>query len=249
MTESILTHLDVAGRRIATRRREGEAPTLLFLSGYASDMEGQKATVVDAFAGESGLACLRLDYSGTGSSAGEFADGTFGNWVEEALAVLDTAPPGPVLVIGSSLGGWVALHLALRRPDRVAALLGIAPAPDFTQWGFTESQKQVIVREGLLEEENPYGGEPSRVYRGFWESGQELRLLEEPIAIDCPVRLVHGEEDPTVPIDVSHRLMRQLRSADVQLLTIKGARHRLSEPNEIGAILTVLAGLLENLPR
>ena len=249
MTESSLHFLDVAGRRIATRRREGGTPTLLFLSGYASDMTGEKATAIDAFAGERGIACLRLDYSGTGESGGEFAEGTLADWVEEALAVLDSAAAGPVLVIGSSLGGWVALHLALRRPDRVAALLGIAAAPDFTQWGFTESQKHVIVREGLLEEENPYGGEPSRVYRAFWESGQELRLLEDPIAIDCPVRLIHGEDDPTVPLDVSHRLMRQLRSADVQLLTIKGARHRLSEPNEIGAILNTLAGLLENLPR
>jgi pimeloyl-ACP methyl ester carboxylesterase len=246
MTNAELSVITVAQRRIATLRREGSAPTILFLSGYASDMEGQKATAIDAFAGERGLACLRLDYSGTGASAGEFADGTFANWVEEALAVLDSAPPGPVVVIGSSLGGWVALHLALLRPDRVAALLGIAAAPDFTQWGFTESQKQVIVREGLLEEENPYGGEPSRVYRGFWESGQEMRLLEDPVAIDCPVRLIHGEDDPTVPLEVAHRLMRQLRSADVQLTTIKGAGHRLSEPNELGAILSVLEALLEN---
>ena len=247
MTESSLHFLDVAGRRIATRRREGGTPTLLFLSGYASDMTGEKATAIDAFAGERGIACLRLDYSGTGESGGEFAEGTLADWVEEALAVLDSAAAGPVLVIGSSLGGWVALHLALRRPDRVAALLGIAAAPDFTQWGFTESQKQVIVREGLLEEENPYGGDPSRVYRGFWESGQELRLLEDPIAIDCPVRLVHGEDDPTVPLEVAGRLMRQLRSDDVQLTTIKGAAHRLSEPNELGAILMVLAGLVEKL--
>lgn len=247
MTESTLDFLDVAGRRIATRRRDGNAPPLLFLPGYASDMTGQKATVIDAFAGERGLAFLRLDYSGTGASSGEFADGTLADWIEEALAVLDRASPGPVLVVGSSLGGWIALHLALRRPERVAALLGIAAAPDFTQWGFTEGQKQVIVREGLLEEENLYGGDSSRVYRGFWESGQALRLLEDPIAIDCPVRLVHGEDDPTVPLEVANRLMRQLRSADVQLTTIKGARHRLSEPNELGAILTVLSGLLENL--
>ena len=238
-----------SGREIAFRKREGSGPALLFLPGYASDMNGAKAQAVDAFAAERGAACLRLDYSGTGASPGDFAEGTLDRWIEDALEVADQAAPGPLIPIGSSLGGWVALHIALRRADRVPALVGIAPAPDFTQWGFTESQKQVIVREGLLEEENPYGGEPSRVYRAFWESGQELRLLEDPIAIDCPVRLIHGEDDPTVPLDVSHRLMRQLRSADVQLLTIKGARHRLSEPNEISAILNTLAGLLENLPR
>lgn len=238
-----------SGREIAFRKREGSGPMLLFLPGYASDMNGAKAQAVDAFAAQRGAACLRLDYSGTGASPGDFAEGTLDRWIEDALDVADQNAPGPLIPIGSSLGGWVALHIALRRADRVPALVGIAAAPDFTQWGFTESQKQVIVRDGLLEEENPYGGEPSRVYRAFWESGQELRLLEDPIAIDCPVRLIHGEDDPTVPMDVSHRLMRQLRSADVQLLTIKGARHRLSEPNEIGAILSTLAGLLENLPR
>lgn len=245
MAQPELAFLDVAGRQIATRKHDGGGPTLLFLPGYASDMEGAKATAVDAFAAMRGLACLRLDYSGTGSSAGDFADGTLDHWVEEAIGALDRRTEGPVVIIGSSMGGWIALHLALQRPDRVAALVGIAAAPDFTQWGFTETQKQVIAREGLLEDDNPYGPEPSRVHRVFWESGQELRLLEHPIAIDCPVRLVHGEDDPEVPLDIANRLMRQLRSADVQLTIIKGGGHRLSEPNEIHAILTVLAGLLE----
>ena len=167
--------------------------------------------------------------------------------IEEAAAALEQLTEGPIILVGSSLGGWVALHIALRFPGRVAALLGMAAAPDFTQWGFTESQKQVIVREGLLEEESPNGGEPSRVFRGFWESGQGLRLLEEPITIDCPVRLVHGEDDSTVPLDVANRLMRQLRSADVQLTIIKGSGHRLSEPHEIDAILGQLASLVESV--
>lgn len=235
------------GREIAVRKREGDAPTVLFLPGYASDMEGAKATAIDAFCAARGLACLRLDYSGTGASAGEFGEATLDHWVEEAAAALEQLTEGPIILVGSSLGGWVALHIALRLPDRIAALIGIAAAPDFTQWGFTESQKQVIVREGLLEEENPYGGEPSRVFRGFWESGQELRLLEEPIAIDCPVRLLHGEDDPTVPLDVANRLMRQLRSADVQLTIIKGSGHRLSEPHEIDAVLGQLASLVESV--
>lgn len=244
MTAPEIDYLDVAGRRIAVRKRPGGSPALLFLPGYASDMGGAKATAVDAFAATRGLACLRLDYSGTGSSAGEFAEGTIERWIEESTAALDLTE-GPVVVIGSSMGGWIALHLALKRPGRVAALVGIAAAPDFTQWGFSETQKQVIAKEGLLEEENPYGPEPSRVYRDFWQSGQELRLLEDPIAIDCPVRLVHGQDDPEVPLEIANRLMHQLRSADVQLTIVKGSGHRLSEPHEIRAILLVLAGLLE----
>ena len=245
MTQPDIAFLDVADRRIAARHRLGAAPTLLFLPGYASDMVGAKATAVDGFAATRGLACLRIDYSGTGSSPGDFADGTLNHWIEETTAALDRLSEGPVIVIGSSMGGWVALHLALKRPDRVIALVGIAAAPDFTQWGFTETQKQVIAKEGLLEEDNPHGPEPSRVHRDFWRSGQELRLLEDPIAIDCPVRLIHGEDDPEVPLDIANRLMRQLRSADVQLTIIKGGGHRLSEPHEIDAILAVLAGLLE----
>lgn len=143
------------------------------------------------------------------------------------------------------MGGWIALHVALARPKRVKAVIGIAAAPDFTQWSFSEGQKQQIAREGVLEEQNPYGPEVSRFFRTFWESAQEMRLLEHPIAIDVPVRLIHGEDDPTVPLEVANRLMRQLRSADVQLTIIKGGGHRLSEPHEIDAILGQLAGLLE----
>ncbi|MEO7654169.1 MAG: alpha/beta hydrolase [Sphingomicrobium sp.] len=234
-----------SGREIAFRKREGAGPTLLFLPGYASDMDGAKAMAVDVFAAARGLPCLRLDYSGTGSSPGEFADGTLDNWLEDALDIADALAPGPLLPIGSSMGGWIALHIALQRGDRVQALLGIAAAPDFTQWGFTEGHKQMIAREGLLEEDNPYGPEPKRMYREFWQSGQELRLLEQPIAVDCPVRLICGEDDPEVPGEIAVRLMNQLRSADVQLTIVKGGGHRLSEPHEIRAILLVLAGLLE----
>jgi pimeloyl-ACP methyl ester carboxylesterase len=225
-------HLEVSGRRIAYRRRAGRSPTLLFLPGYASDMEGAKATALDAFAEERGLAMLRLDYSGTGSSGGRFEDGTLALWLEEALAALDRLTDGSVILVGSSMGGWIALHLALLRPERARALVGIAAAPDFTQWGFTEAQAAQLTDKG-------------EITRGFWESGQRLRLLEGEIAIGCPVRLLHGEADRDVPLDVAFRLMRALRSSDVQLNVLKGGGHRLSEPHEIHAILGTVEALLE----
>lgn len=246
MLQPDIAFLDIAGRRIAYRLREGAAPALMFLPGYASDMAGAKALAIDAFAADRGLACLRLDYSGTGSSGGDFADGNLASWTEEALAALDRLGDRPVILIGSSMGGWIALHVALRRPERIAALVGIAAAPDFTDWGFSDAEKQRIVRDGLLEEDNPYGPEPSRFYRRFWESGQAMRLLNGAIAIDCPVRLIHGEDDTDVPIAIAERLAKRLRSADVQLLAIKGGGHRLSEPPEIAAILATVEALLES---
>src|SRR6476660_6020703 len=135
-----LQHLQVGDRSIACRLRQGASPTLVFFPGYASDMEGAKALALDAFAERRGHSMLRLDYSGTGSSGGRFEDGTLSAWLEEVLAVVDQLTEGPLIVIGSSMGGWIALHLALLRPDRVGALVGIAAAADFTDWGFTEEQ-------------------------------------------------------------------------------------------------------------
>ena len=245
MSQSEPAYLDVAGRRIAYRLRSGQEPALLFLPGYASDMEGTKALALDAFAERRGVSMLRLDYSGTGSSPGRFEDGTLALWLEEAVAAVDELIHGPMILIGSSMGGWIALHVALLRSERVKAFVGIASAPDFTEWGFSAEQKAVLQAEGRLEEPNPYGPEPQVITRGFWESGQGLRLLDREIHIDCPVRLVHGDEDDEVPLDVAFRTMRALRSADVQLNVIKGGGHRLSALHEIGAILTTVASLLE----
>jgi pimeloyl-ACP methyl ester carboxylesterase len=222
----------VAGRRIGYRLRDGAQPTLVFLPGYGSDMEGTKALALDAFADRRGLAMLRLDYSGTGSSGGRFEDGTLALWLEEALAAIDRLTDGPLVVIGSSMGGWLALHLALLRPERVVALVGIAAAPDFTDWGFADGE--TAERQGISRE--------------FWQSGQELLLLDKEIAVDCPVRLLHGERDQEVPLDVAFRLMRALRSADVQLVTLKGGGHRLSAPHEIETILRTVTALLEPAP-
>ena len=245
MTIAALRYFEVAGRRIAYRLREGRGPTLVFLPGYASDMEGTKALAIDAFAEGKGLALLRLDYSGTGSSGGRFEDGTLSLWLEEALAAIDGLVKGPLLLVGSSMGGWIALPLALLRSERILALVGIAAAPDFTQWGFSPEQKAALQSNGRIEEPNPYGPEPSLFTRALWESGQRLLLLDREIAIDCPVRLLHGEVDREVPLDVAFRLVRALRSSDVQLNMVKGGSHRLSRPNELRAILGALEALLE----
>jgi pimeloyl-ACP methyl ester carboxylesterase len=244
MSQPEVAYIEVDARSIAYRLRRGNGPTLVFLPGYASDMEGTKALALDAFAERSGLAMLRLDYSGTGSSGGRFEDGTLALWLEESLAAIDRLTPGSLVVVGSSMGGWIALHLALLRPDRVQALVGIAAAPDFTEWGFPDRLKQRLRVGETLRRESPYGGEQITTAT-FWSSGQRLRLLEQEIAIDCPVRLIHGELDADVPLDIAFRTMRHLRSADVQLLTIKGGGHRLSEPHEIDAILRTVAGLVE----
>jgi pimeloyl-ACP methyl ester carboxylesterase len=227
-----IQHIDIGARKIAYRLRRGDAPTLVFLPGYASDMEGAKALALDAFAERRGMGLLRLDYSGTGSSGGRLEEGTLASWLEEVVGAIDQLTHGPLIILGSSMGGWIALHLALLRTERVQALVGIAAAPDFTEWGFTADQAAQLTGEG-------------RLTRGFWESGQRLLLLNKEIAIDCPVRLLHGERDEEVPLDIAFRTMRALRSADVQLNVIKGGGHRLSEPHEIDAILRMVAGLLE----
>jgi pimeloyl-ACP methyl ester carboxylesterase len=235
MGQAQTAYIEVGARSIAYRLRPGAEPTLVFLPGYASDMEGAKALALDAFAQRRGLAMLRLDYSGTGSSPGRFEDGTLELWLEEVLAAIDRLTSGPLIIVGSSMGGWIALHLALLRPERVRALVGIATAPDFTDWGFTAEQAAQL-------------GDDGRMTRRFWESGQRLLLLNAPIAVDCPVRLLHGESDADVPLEVAFRTMRALRSSDVQLNVLKGGGHRLSEPHEIDAILETVDALLEPAP-
>jgi pimeloyl-ACP methyl ester carboxylesterase len=229
MGQSGIAYIEVGGRRIAYRARTGSLPTLVFLPGYASDMEGAKALALDAFAERRGFAMVRFDYSGTGSSGGRFEEGTLALWLEEALAVVDQLTEGPLILVGSSMGGWLALHLALLRPERVQALVGIAAAADFTDWGFADAA--AAERQGLAP--------------GFWQSGEQLLLLDKEVAIDCPVRLLHGELDEEVPVEVAFRTMRALRSADVQLTVLKGGGHRLSEPHEIDAILRAVAGLTD----
>ena len=233
------------GPRLAYRKREGRGPTLVFLPGYASDMEGTKAVALDAFAEKRGIAMLRFDYSGSGSSEGRFEEGTIERWTDEVTALLDRTTEGPVVLVGSSMGGWIALHVALRRPERVVALVGIAAAPDFTEWGYTDGERVTLRRDGQLEQPNHYGPEPQLTTLGFWESGQEMCLLDSEIPIECPVRLIHGDSDEDVPLDLAFRLKDRLRSADVQVTVVKGGGHRLSAPHEIDLILRTAAALVE----
>jgi pimeloyl-ACP methyl ester carboxylesterase len=241
-------HIDVAGRRIACRLRSGAAPTLVFFPGYASDMEGTKALALDSFAERRGLGMLRFDYSGTGSSEGQFENGTIALWLEEALAAIDELTQGPLILVGSSMGGWIALHVATMRRERIKALVGIAAAPDFTDWGFNAERRAEIRKNGRLEAPNPYGPDPQLFTLRFWESGQRMLQLAAQIDLSCAVRLIHGEDDREVPLEVAFRTMHALRSADVQLAVIKGGGHRLSAPHEIDTILRTVAGLLEPVP-
>jgi pimeloyl-ACP methyl ester carboxylesterase len=234
--------------RLAYRHRAGTGPLLVFLPGYMSDMQGSKAIALDNWAAAQGRAMLRLDYAGCGESEGDFAQGTLASWRDDARAIIDAvAPDAPLILIGSSMGGWIALLLARDLGPRVTGLVGIAAAPDFTQWGFSEDQKAIIRQEGKLVEKTPYGDEPSVIMCGFWESGQSLLLLESEseIAIDGPVRLLQGQQDADVPWQTALQIAERLRSADVQTSLVKDGDHRLSRPQDIALLIATVASLTE----
>ena len=232
------------GVHLAYQHRPGRGPTLVFLPGYRSDMEGSKAVALDAWAEAQGRAMLRFDYGGCGISGGDFEAQTLRDWLDDALLMIDQVVEGPVVLVGSSMGGWLMLHIAMARPERVAGLVGIAAAPDFTWWGFDEAQKRTLLGEGRLVEPSPHG-EPLVTTRAFWESGEGLRLMHAEIAVDCPVRLLHGEVDDDVPWTWSLELMRRLRSADVQITYVKGGDHRLSRDEDIALLIATISTLLE----
>lgn len=236
------------GRRIAFRHTVGSGPTLVFLPGYMSDMSGSKATALFGWAQANGRACLLLDYSGCGASSGDFADGTLSRWREEVVALIDAKCAGPVLLVGSSMGGWLMLLVALALGARVAGLVGIAAAPDFTEWGYDAAQKAKLARGETVLEDNPYGLEPTPTHPGFWADGQSHLLLGGPIALDCPVRLIHGQRDTDVPFETSLRLAAALHSTDVQVTLIKDGDHRLSREADIALLLRTVAALAEQVP-
>ena len=231
------------GRRIAFRQCAGSGPAIVFLPGYMSDMAGSKAAALFEWAGESGRACLLLDYSGCGESDGDFADGTLSRWCEDVVAVVEARLAGPVVLAGSSMGGWLMLLIAARLAQRVAALVGIAAAPDFTEWSFDSAQKARLAAGETLRLDNPYGPEPTPVHPAFWADAQTHRLLDGAIPFHGPVRLLHGQEDRDVPPEISLRLAGALRSQDVQVTLVKGGDHRLSRPHDIGLLLRTLAAI------
>lgn len=234
------------GLRLAHHHRIGTGPTIIFLPGYMSDMGGSKAIALDRWAAKSGRAMLRLDYAGCGASEGRFDDGTLASWRDDALLLIDALTQGPVLLVGSSMGGWLALLIALARPDRVAGLVGIAAAPDFTDWGFTDADKALLAIEGRIEEPTPYGDHPYVTTLGFWNSGQALRLLDGEIAIDCPVRLLQGQRDDDVPWQKALDIAAAVCSSDVQTLLIKDGDHRLSRDGDIALLIHTVASLLDS---
>lgn len=233
------------GFRIAYRHVAGDGPTCVFLPGYMSDMAGGKACAVFDWAAANGHPALLLDYSGCGESDGDFADGTLSKWRDELLAVIDAVTDGPVVLIGSSMGGWLMLMAALALPaERRAGLVGIAAAPDFSEWGRSEADKAKLAAGEVVYEPNQYGPEPTPTYPGFWTDAEANKLLDGEIPIDCPVRLLHGQDDPDVPWEISLRLASALRASDVQVTLIKDGDHRLSRDQDIALLLRVVADLV-----
>ena len=201
-----------------------------------SDMAGGKATALFASAQQSGRACLLLDYSGCGSSSGDFADGTLSNWRDEVLALIDAYTDGPVLIVGSSMGGWLMLLVAEALGKRLAGMIGIAAAPDFTHWGYSQEQRAALSAGQTVYEDNPYGPEPTPTYAGFFSDAEQQLRLSGAIAVDCPVRLLHGQRDEDVPWEISLELAGALRSDAVQVTLIKDGDHRLSRDSDIALL-------------
>ncbi|MCC8980460.1 alpha/beta hydrolase [Bradyrhizobium acaciae] len=253
-------------RRIAVRARAGSAagstsgapgsgaPGLFWLGGFKSDMTGTKAIALDAWAAEHGRSCVRFDYSGHGESGGEFADGTIGRWLEESVAVFSQFCSGPQVVIGSSMGGWMALLLAREIVKRgkaggngkLAGLVLIAPAPDFTEelmWkGFSPEIRAEIETNGMWLRPSEYGdGTPYPITRNLIEEGRNHLLLGSQIDVGCPVRILQGAQDPDVPWKHAFALVHRLPAEDVVLTMIQDGDHRLSRPQDIARIIAAVA--------
>lgn len=231
--------------RLAYRFSPGSGPLLVFLPGYMSDMEGGKAQAVFEHARNTGQACLLLDYSGCGASEGAFEDGTLDLWRDDVLALIDHVwQEGQVIPIGSSMGGWLALLVALILKQRVAGVIGIAAAPDFTNWGFTDAQKTELRTRGRIVEPSDYDEAGYVTTYGFWKSGETNRLLDADIALTSPVRFLHGQADDVVPWEIPLRAAELIQSTDVQTLLVKDGDHRLSREADIALLLGLIDDLL-----
>lgn len=239
-------------REIAWKRRAGtrKGPAVVWLGGYKSDMEGTKALALDAFAAETGREAIRFDYSGHGVSGGAFADGTVSRWLEEALAVIARFSPEEAILVGSSMGGWIALRavqeiLARGLPVKVKGLVLIAPAPDFTcdliEPRLTEAERRSLETRGYFEEPSEYGPEPYIYTRALIEDGRKNRVLRGIVAAGCPVHILQGMRDTSVPYAHALKLMEHLPADDVVLTLIRDGDHRLSRPQDIERLKAALA--------
>ena len=233
------------GERIAYRKVAGSEPGVMFLGGYMSDMTGTKASWLDARCRANGRAFLRFDYTGHGSSTGAFEDGTISSWTRDALAVLNTLADGRQILVGSSMGGWIMLNLALRRPEKVHALVGIAAAPDFSQdiwWNLTPGERRSLERDGRIEIEEDGGSLP--VTNAFVRDGRDRLVLRGPVDVAVPVRLLQGMRDEAVPWRTAIRIAERVRSEDVEVHLVKDGDHRLSRDKDLAR----LAAVIERLP-
>lgn len=241
----------IAYHKFAGSETKNNTPGILFLGGFMSDMTGSKAMAIEAFATERGQDFLRFDYLGHGASSGHFEEGTIGRWTEDAVAVLDELTEGPQILVGSSMGGWIMLLTALARPERIAGLIGVAAAPDFTEtlmWrGFSPKIRATLERDGVYYEPSEYNEEPYAITMALIEEGQNHLLMDKPIPLTCPVRLIHGTADPDVPYKLSLELMERLESGDVVVTLVKDAGHRLSEPEDLARLTRRIAALSDQL--
>ncbi len=237
----------IAYYKIAPGTTRNKGPGLVFLGGFMSDMTGTKAMALDAFAAERGQAFVRFDYLGHGASSGHFEDGTIGRWAEDAIAVLDNVAEGPQILVGSSMGGWIMLLAALARPERVAGLIGIAAAPDFTEtllWQrYSPEIRETLKRDGVYYEPSDYGEEPYPITMTLIEEARAHLLMDKPIPITCPVRLIHGTADADAPCQVSLDLKERLESRDVEVTLVEGGDHRQSTPDELARLCNIVAEL------
>ncbi len=252
--DEIATAIEVGGAQIAVRIRPGRAPGVAWLGGYRSDMAGTKAETLDAWAARTGHAFCRHDYSGHGVSGGRFADGTISRWLAESLAVMERFTQGPQILVGSSMGAWIALRMAQElaaagRPDRLAGLLLLAPAPDFTmelmEPLLTDAQRRDLADRGFMEEPSDYSPEPNVYTRALFEDGRRNRVLAGTIDTRCPVHIIQGMADPDVPHAHALKLVEHLPADDVTLSLVRDGDHRLSRPQDLEMIVAALEGLAE----
>jgi len=237
------------GSRIAYHHSAGQSPGIFFCPGFNSDMRGQKAQALDAWCASRGRQYTRFDYFGHGESSGLLEQGSIGRWRDDALAVLDHVTSGPQLIVGSSMGGWIMLLAALARPQRIAALLGVAAAPDFTErmreQRLDAAQLQQLAQSGYCELPNDYDdAQPYRISQYLLDEGREHLLLQREIPIEVPVRLIHGQRDEDVPWQLALTLAEQLHSADVVVELVKSGEHRLSGSQDLQRLLNTLEQLL-----